>query len=46
MTETRVELFEEEGGKTRLELTDGPYPAGFTHAEHGWTQFFDKLAAT
>src|SRR3954449_953309 len=45
VTETRIELFEEECGRTRLELTDGPYPAGFTHAERGWTQSFDKLAA-
>ncbi len=44
VTETRVELFDDGDGKTRMVLTDGPYPAGFTHAEHGWRQSFEKLA--
>jgi uncharacterized protein YndB with AHSA1/START domain len=43
VTETRVELFDEDG-RTRMVLTDGPYPAGFTHAERGWSESFDKLA--
>jgi uncharacterized protein YndB with AHSA1/START domain len=42
-TVTRVEL-EDLGGRTRMTLTDGPYPdAG--HAEAGWKAAFDKLAA-
>jgi uncharacterized protein YndB with AHSA1/START domain len=42
VTETRVELHDEDG-KTRMVLTDGPYPAGFTHAERGWHEAFAKL---
>jgi uncharacterized protein YndB with AHSA1/START domain len=42
-TVTRVELHDE-GGKTRMVLTDGPYPES-GHAEAGWLQAFDKLAA-
>jgi len=42
-TVTRVELHDE-GGKTRMVLTDGPYPES-AHAEAGWVQAFDKLAA-
>lgn len=40
---TRVELHDH-GAKTRMTLTDGPYPgpAG-GHAEAGWNQAFDKL---
>jgi uncharacterized protein YndB with AHSA1/START domain len=41
-TVTRVELYDE-GGKTRMVLTDGPYPES-GHAEAGWIQAFDKLA--
>jgi len=44
-TVTRVEL-EEEGGKTRMRLTDGPYPEeGGRHAGEGWEGAFDKLEA-
>jgi uncharacterized protein YndB with AHSA1/START domain len=39
----RIELHEEEG-KTRMVLSDGPYPAGRGHAEAGWSVAFDKLA--
>jgi uncharacterized protein YndB with AHSA1/START domain len=42
-TVTRVELHDEDG-KTRMVLTDGPYPES-GHAEAGWLQAFDKLAA-
>ena len=41
-TVTRIEL-EEEDGKTRMTLTDGPYPEGAGHASAGWEQAFDKL---
>lgn len=41
----RLELHDH-GAKTRLNLTDGPYPAaGRGHAEGGWNAAFDKLAA-
>lgn len=41
----RLELFDH-GAKTRMSLTDGPYPvAGRGHAEAGWNAAFDKLAA-
>jgi uncharacterized protein YndB with AHSA1/START domain len=43
-TVTRVELHDH-GGKTRMTLSDGPYPAGGGHAEAGWNAAFDKLAA-
>ena len=43
-TITRVELHDH-GAKTRMTLTDGPYPAGGGHAEAGWNAAFDKLAA-
>lgn len=44
-TVTRVEL-EEVNGKTRMTLTDGPYPEeGGRHAGEGWKGAFDKLAA-
>ena len=42
-TVTRVELHGH-GEKTRMTLTDGPYPAGGGHAEAGWDSAFDKLA--
>jgi uncharacterized protein YndB with AHSA1/START domain len=42
-TITRVEL-EDIGGRTRMTLTDGPYPES-GHAEAGWRAAFDKLAA-
>jgi uncharacterized protein YndB with AHSA1/START domain len=41
-TVTRVELHAH-GEKTRMTLTDGPYPAGGGHAEAGWRAAFDKL---
>jgi uncharacterized protein YndB with AHSA1/START domain len=40
---TRVE-FEDLGGRTRMRLTDGPYPESAQGAEQGWSQSFDKLA--
>jgi uncharacterized protein YndB with AHSA1/START domain len=39
---TRVEL-EDLGGRTRMTLTDGPYPEGIP-AEEGWVSSFEKLA--
>ena len=40
----RVE-FHDHGTKTRMTLTDGPYPPpGPGHAEAGWSAAFDKLA--
>ncbi len=42
-TVTRVE-FHDHGAKTRMTLTDGPYPAGGGYAEAGWNASFDKLA--
>ncbi len=43
-TITRVE-FHDHGAKTRMTLTDGPYPpAGRGPAEAGWNGSFDKLA--
>ena len=41
-TITRVE-FHDHGAKTRMTLSDGPYPAGHDHAEAGWTAAFDNL---
>jgi uncharacterized protein YndB with AHSA1/START domain len=41
-TVTRVELHDH-GSKTRMTLSDGPYPAGRDHAEAGWNSAFDKL---
>ena len=38
----RVE-FHDHGDKTRITLSDGPYPAGRGHAEAGWNAAFDKL---
>jgi len=43
-TIARVE-FLDHGAKTRMTLSDGPYPAGRDHAEAGWIAAFDKLAA-
>lgn len=43
-TFTRVELHDH-GPKTRMTLSDGPYPAGREHAEAGWNSAFEKLAA-
>src|SRR4051794_30155941 len=43
-TVLRVE-FHDHGDKTRMTLSDGPYPAGASHAETGYTAAFDKLAA-
>jgi uncharacterized protein YndB with AHSA1/START domain len=43
-TVVRVE-FHDHGAKTRITLSDGPYPAGAGHAEAGWNAAFDKLAA-
>ena len=42
-TVTRVELHPH-GDKTRMTLSDGPYPGGGGHAEAGWNSAFDKLA--
>ena len=42
-TFTRVE-FHDHGDKTRMTLSDGPYPAGRGHAEAGWTSALDSLA--
>jgi uncharacterized protein YndB with AHSA1/START domain len=41
-TVLRVE-FHDHGAKTRMTLSDGPYPAGRGHAEAGWSAAFDKL---
>jgi uncharacterized protein YndB with AHSA1/START domain len=44
-TVTRVE-FHDHGAKTRMTLSDGPYPAGSRgHAEAGCSAAFDKLEA-
>ena len=43
-TVTRVELHEDGPGRTRMTLTDGPYPTNASHAETGWTQSLEKLA--
>jgi uncharacterized protein YndB with AHSA1/START domain len=39
----RVE-FHDHGDKTRMTLSDGPYPGGGGHAEAGWNAAFEKLA--
>ena len=45
----RIELADESsdaGVRTRMTLTDGPYPSGFgVHAERGWLSAFDKLTS-
>ena len=43
-TLVRVELHDH-GDKTRMTLSDGPYPQGRDHAEAGYSAAFDKLAA-
>ncbi|MBE2315166.1 SRPBCC domain-containing protein [Solirubrobacter sp. CPCC 204708] len=43
-TVTRLELHEEGPGRTRMTLTDGPYPTNAGHAEAGWKSAFEKLA--
>jgi uncharacterized protein YndB with AHSA1/START domain len=43
-TVVRIELHDH-GAKTRMTLSDGPYPAGQRHAEAGWRAAFEKLAA-
>src|SRR4051812_32107601 len=43
-TVVRVELHDH-GDKTRMTLSDGPYPAGARHAEAGYVAALDKLAA-
>jgi uncharacterized protein YndB with AHSA1/START domain len=40
----RVE-FHDHGDKTRMTLSDGPYPSGAGHAEAGYSAALDKLAA-
>ena len=40
----RVE-FHDHGTKTRMTLSDGPYPQGRDHAASGWTAAFENLAA-
>ena len=42
-TMTRVE-FHDHGDKTRMTLSDGPYPPEGLAAEAGWNSSFDKLA--
>jgi uncharacterized protein YndB with AHSA1/START domain len=42
-TVVRVE-FHDHGDKTRMTLSDGPYPGGSGHAEAGYVAAFDKLA--
>jgi uncharacterized protein YndB with AHSA1/START domain len=42
-TVVRVE-FHDHGAKTRMTLTDGPYPTGPEHAEAGWNTAIEKLA--
>lgn len=45
-TETRVELHDH-GDKTRMTLSDGPYPSEARgYAEAGWNGAFDKLATS
>jgi uncharacterized protein YndB with AHSA1/START domain len=48
-TLVRIELHEESSGqvsRTRMTLSDGPYPSRFgVHAERGWRSAFDKLAS-
>ncbi|BCY12463.1 SRPBCC domain-containing protein [Actinoplanes sp. L3-i22] len=40
----RIELFDEEGGRTRLVLTQSPFPAEMeTGAREGWGSSFTKL---
>lgn len=41
-TVVRIELHDH-GAKTRMTLSDGPYPSGGDHAETGWNAALDKL---
>jgi hypothetical protein len=34
-----------DGAKTRMTLSDGPYPTGRDHAEAGWSAAFDNPTA-
>ena len=43
-TVVRVE-FQDHGAKTRMTLSDGPYPGGAGHAAAGYEAAFDKLVA-
>jgi uncharacterized protein YndB with AHSA1/START domain len=43
-TVVRVE-FHDHGAKTRMTLSDGPYPGGAGHAAAGYEAAFNKLAA-
>jgi uncharacterized protein YndB with AHSA1/START domain len=43
-TVVRIE-FHDHGEKTRMTLSDGPYPGGAGHAAAGYEAAFDKLAA-
>jgi uncharacterized protein YndB with AHSA1/START domain len=43
-TVVRVE-FHDHGAKTRMTLSDGPYPGGAGHAAAGYEAAFDKLVA-
>jgi uncharacterized protein YndB with AHSA1/START domain len=47
-TLVRIELEEETSGasvRTRMTLSDGPYPTGFgVHADRGWRSAFEKMA--
>jgi uncharacterized protein YndB with AHSA1/START domain len=43
-TVVRVE-FHDHGDRTRMTLSDGPYPGGAGHAATGYNAAFDKLAA-
>jgi uncharacterized protein YndB with AHSA1/START domain len=42
-TVVRMELHDH-GDRTRMTLTDGPYPVGGVQAESGWSSSLDKLA--
>ena len=47
IVEPELLVFHDHGPKTRMTLSDGPYPVGMSaHAEAGWTAAFDKLAAS
>jgi uncharacterized protein YndB with AHSA1/START domain len=43
-TLVRVQL-DDHGAKTRMTLTDGPFPTGAEHAEAGYREAFEQLAA-
>jgi uncharacterized protein YndB with AHSA1/START domain len=43
-TVVRVQ-FHDHGDRTRMTLSDGPYPGESSHAEAGWNAALDKLAA-